>query len=137
MVNWCPRCQTALSDLEVEHKETAGHLYHFRYPYAGGAGSVTIATTRPETCYGDTAVAVNPADERYRDSIGRTVILPVSGREIPIIADEAVDPAFGTGALKITPCHDPTDLEIADRHNLPHVVRIPRGRDDECTCRGM
>ncbi len=121
MVNWCPRCETALSDLEVEHKETAGHLYHFRYPYAGGAGSVTIATTRPETCYGDTAVAVNPADERYRDSIGRTVILPVSGREIPIIADEAVDPAFGTGALKITPCHDPTDLEIADRHNLPHV----------------
>ncbi|TFH36799.1 MAG: valine--tRNA ligase, partial [Dehalococcoidia bacterium] len=121
MVNWCPRCQTALSDLEVEHKESAGHLYHFQYPFAEGDGSVTIATTRPETCYGDTAVAVNPTDERYRGSVGRTVILPVSGRAIPLIADEAVDPAFGTGALKITPCHDPTDLEIADRHGLPHV----------------
>ena len=121
MVNWCPRCQTALSDLEVEHKESAGHLYHFQYPFTEGDGSVTIATTRPETCYGDTAVAVNPTDERYRGSVGRTVILPVSGRAIPLIADEAVDPAFGTGALKITPCHDPTDLEIADRHGLPHV----------------
>ncbi len=121
MVNWCPRCQTALSDLEVEHKESAGHLYHFQYPFADGAGSITIATTRPETCYGDTAIAVNPNDERYRGAIGRTVVLPVCGREIPIIADESVDPAFGTGALKITPCHDPTDLEIADRHGLPHV----------------
>ena len=121
MVNWCPRCQTALSDLEVEHKESAGHLWHFRYPFAEGEGSVTIATTRPETCYGDTAVAVNPNDERYRPLVGRLVILPVSGRAIPLIADDAVDPAFGTGALKITPCHDPTDLEIADRHDLPHV----------------
>jgi valyl-tRNA synthetase len=121
MVNWCPRCQTALSDLEVEHKETAGNLYHFQYPYADGSGGVTIATTRPETCYGDTAVAVNPDDERYRDYVGRMVVLPVAGREIPIIADEAVDPAFGTGALKITPCHDPTDLEISDRHGLPHI----------------
>ncbi|MBN1151586.1 MAG: valine--tRNA ligase [Dehalococcoidia bacterium] len=121
MVNWCPRCQTALSDLEVEHKESAGHLWHFQYPYAEGEGSITIATTRPETCYGDTAVAVNPNDDRYRDLVGRSVILPVSGRPIPVIADEAVDPAFGTGALKITPCHDPTDLEISDRHGLAHI----------------
>jgi valyl-tRNA synthetase len=121
MVNWCPRCQTALSDLEVEHKESAGHLWHFRYPFAEGEGYITIATTRPETCYGDTAVAVNPNDERYRSLIGRQVLLPVSDRPIPVIGDEAVDPAFGTGALKITPCHDPTDLEIADRHGLPHV----------------
>ncbi len=121
MVNWCPRCLTALSDLEVEHKDTAGNLYHFQYPFADGNGFVTIATTRPETCYGDTAVAVNPADERYRTFIGRKVILPVSGREIPMIGDDAVDPLFGSGALKITPSHDPTDLEIADRHQLPHV----------------
>ncbi len=121
MVNWCPRCQTALSDLEVEHKEVAGHLYHFQYPFFEGGGAITIATTRPETCYGDTAVAVNPDDERYRESVGRSVVLPVSGRVIPLIADESVDKTFGTGALKITPCHDPTDLEIADRHGLPHV----------------
>ncbi|HHE41253.1 MAG TPA: valine--tRNA ligase, partial [Dehalococcoidia bacterium] len=115
MVNWCPRCQTALSDLEVEHKEVQGALYYFRYPTVDGSCHITIATTRPETCYGDTAVAVNPADERYASLIGTTVILPVTGREIPVIADEAVDPSFGTGALKITPCHDPTDLEIAER----------------------
>ncbi|MFW6056211.1 MAG: valine--tRNA ligase [Chloroflexota bacterium] len=121
MVNWCPRCQTALSDLEVEHKEIQGALYYFRYPTTDGTRRITIATTRPETCYGDTAVAVNPSDERYASLIGTNVVLPVSGREIPVIADEAVDPAFGTGALKITPCHDPTDLEIADRHGLPHV----------------
>ena len=121
MVNWCPRCQTALSDLEVEHEESAGHLWHFRYPFAEGEGSITIATTRPETCYGDTAIAVNPADDRYHALVGRFVILPVSGRRIPVVADEAVDPAFGTGALKITPSHDPTDLEVAERHGLPHL----------------
>jgi len=140
MVNWCPRCQTALSDLEVEHKESAGHLYHFQYPYAEGEGSITIATTRPETCYGDTAVAVNPNDDRYRSLIGRTVILPVSGRAIPVIADESVDPAFGTGALKITPCHDPTDLEIADRHDLPHIdVFNADGtmNAQACACQGL
>ncbi len=121
MVNWCPRCQTALSDLEVEHKEIQGALYYFKYPTTDGTRHITIATTRPETCYGDTAVAVNPSDARYASLIGTTLVLPVSGREIPVIADEAVDPAFGTGALKITPCHDPTDLEIADRHGLPHI----------------
>ena len=121
MVNWCPRCQTALSDLEVEHKEIKGALYYFKYPTTDGTRHITIATTRPETCYGDTAVAVNPSDDRYASLIGTNVVLPVSGREIPVIADAAVDPAFGTGALKITPCHDPTDLEIADRHGLPHV----------------
>ncbi|NLE94909.1 MAG: valine--tRNA ligase [Dehalococcoidia bacterium] len=140
MVNWCPRCQTALSDLEVEHKDTPGHLWHFRYPFAEGEGSVTIATTRPETCYGDTAVAVNPNDERYRAVVGRSVILPVTGRPIPVIADEAVDPAFGTGALKITPCHDPTDLEIADRHNLAHVDVFNQDGSmnaEAGTCQGM
>ena len=121
MVNWCPRCLTALSDLEVEHKETEGSLWYFHYPLADGDGYLTIATTRPETCFGDTAVAVSPDDERYARYIGRKVILPVSGREIPVIGDEAVDPKFGTGALKITPCHDPTDLEVSDRHDLPHV----------------
>ena len=121
MVNWCPRCQTALSDLEVEHHETRGQLYYFNYPFADGKGSITIATTRPETCYGDLAVAVSPGDERYAAAVGRMVVLPVSGREIPVIADEAVDPSFGTGALKITPSHDPTDLEIANRHGLPQL----------------
>jgi len=121
MVNWCPRCRTALSDLEVEHRDMEGRLYYFRYPFVDGDGFLTIATTRPETCYGDTAVAVSPTDERYKNAAGRRVRLPVSGREIPVIADEAVDPSFGTGALKITPSHDPTDLSVADRHNLPHV----------------
>jgi len=140
MVNWCPRCQTALSDLEVEHKEVQGALYYFRYPTVDGSCHITIATTRPETCYGDTAVAVNPADERYASLIGTTVILPVTGREIPVIADEAVDPSFGTGALKITPCHDPTDLEIAERHGLPHVdVLTETGTMNEYAigCAGM
>ncbi len=119
MVNWCPRCRTAISDLEVEHKDMAGHLYHIRYPLAEGDGFVTVATTRPETFLGDTAVAVNPDDDRYRGLIGRCVTLPIVNRTIPIVADAVVDIAFGTGALKITPAHDPTDLEIARRHNLP------------------
>jgi valyl-tRNA synthetase len=121
MINWCPRCQTALSDLEVEHKDIVGHLYYIRYPIAQGKGFVTVATTRPETFLGDTAVAVNPQDKRYKNLIGKSVSLPVIGREIPIIADDAVDTSFGTGALKITPAHDPTDLEVAQRHNLPLV----------------
>ena len=121
MVNWCPRCLTALSDLEVEHKDVEGSLWYFRYPLSDGDGHLTIATTRPETCFGDTAVAVSPNDERYARYIGRKVILPVSGREIPVIGDEAVDPEFGTGALKITPCHDPTDLEVSERHDLPRL----------------
>jgi len=121
MINWCPRCQTALSDLEVEHKDIVGHLYYIRYPLTQGKGFVTVATTRPETFLGDTAVAINPADKRYKKLIGKSVTLPIIDKEIPIIADEAVDTSFGTGALKITPAHDPTDFEVAQRHNLPMV----------------
>jgi valyl-tRNA synthetase len=121
MTNWCPRCQTALSDLEVEHKDVVGHLYYIRYPLTQGKGYVTVATTRPETFLGDTAVAVNPQDKRYKNLIGKGVTLPLIDKEIPIIADDAVDTSFGTGALKITPAHDPTDLEVAQRHNLPLV----------------
>ncbi len=121
MINWCPRCRTALSDLEVEHEETAGHLYHIRYALEEHEAFIAVATTRPETFLGDTAVAVNPEDERYKDIIGKKVVLPIIDRVIPIIADPAVDASFGTGALKITPSHDPTDLEIARRHDLPLV----------------
>jgi len=121
MINWCPRCQTALSDLEVEHKDIIGHLYYIRYPLTQGKGFVTVATTRPETFLGDTAVAVNPADKRYKNLIGKSITLPIVDKEIPIIADETVDTSFGTGALKITPAHDPTDFEVAQRHNLPLV----------------
>ncbi len=121
MINWCPRCRTALSDLEVEHKDIVGHLYYIRYPLTRGKGFVTVATTRPETFLGDTAVAVNPQDKRYKNLIGKSVTLPIIDKEIPIIADDAVDTSFGTGALKITPAHDPTDFEVAQRHNLPLV----------------
>ena len=121
IINWCPRCQTALSDLEVDHKDIMGHLYYMRYPLAEEEGFITVATTRPETFFGDTAVAVNPEDNRYRGLVGKSVILPVINKKIPIIADDAVDPSFGTGALKITPAHDPTDFEVAGRHNLPLV----------------
>jgi valyl-tRNA synthetase len=121
MINWCPRCQTALSDLEVEHKDIVGHLYYIHYPLTESEGFVTVATTRPETFLGDTAVAVNPEDKRYKKLIGKSVTLPIIDKEIPIIADDAVDTSFGTGALKITPAHDPTDFEVAQRHNLPLV----------------
>jgi valyl-tRNA synthetase len=121
MTNWCPRCRTALSDLEVEHKDIVGHLYYIRYPLTQSEGFVTVATTRPETFLGDTAVAVNPQDKRYKNLIGKSVTLPIIDKEIPIIADEAVDTSFGTGALKITPAHDLTDFEVAQRHNLPLV----------------
>jgi len=121
IINWCPRCSTALSDLEVEHKDIQGHLWHIRYPLADGSGYITVATTRPETILGDTAVAVNPHDERYTLMIGKQVVLPVLRRVIPIIADEAVDITFGSGAVKITPGHDPVDFEVAQRHNLPLV----------------
>jgi len=121
MINWCPRCQTALSDLEVEHKDIVGHLYYIRYPLTESEGFVTVATTRPETFLGDTAIAVNPTDKRYKNLLGKNVTLPIIDKEIPIIADDAVDTSFGTGALKITPAHDPTDLEVAQRHNLPLV----------------
>ncbi|MDD2346748.1 MAG: valine--tRNA ligase [Kiritimatiellae bacterium] len=118
IVNWCPRCHTALSDEEIEHQDTQGHLWHIRYPIPGG-GEVVVATTRPETMLGDTAVAVNPADERYQDLIGKSVTLPLMNREIPVVADDYVDRAFGTGVVKITPAHDPNDFQVALRHNLP------------------
>ncbi|NEQ80396.1 MAG: valine--tRNA ligase [Moorea sp. SIO2I5] len=121
MVNWCPASESAVSDLEVENKEVDGHLWHFRYPLTDSNGFVEVATTRPETMLGDTAVAVNPNDERYQDLIGKTVTLPIMGREIPIIADELVDPGFGTGCVKVTPAHDPNDFEMGQRHSLPFI----------------
>ncbi len=121
IINWCPRCQTALSDLEVEHKEVNGKLYYIKYPVKGEDDYLIIATTRPETMLGDVAVAINPNDERYRKYKGKTMILPIVEREIPIIEDEYVDMEFGTGALKITPYHDPNDYEVAKRHNLPGI----------------
>ena len=124
MVTWCPRCRTALSDLEVRHEETDGMLWYIRYPGAGGGEGVVVATTRPETMLGDTAVAVNPKDERYKDLVGAAVVLPLVGREIPVVADDAVDPSFGTGAVKITPAHDADDYDVAQRHDLPTVVAI-------------
>jgi valyl-tRNA synthetase len=125
MVNWCPRCQTAISDLEVAHADVAGHLWHIRYPVNGVPGaSVTVATTRPETMLGDTAVAVNAKDQRYLDLHGRTVQLPLMDREIPVIVDDLADPAFGTGVVKVTPSHDLNDFEAGRRHNLPKIQVI-------------
>jgi valyl-tRNA synthetase len=124
IINWCPRCQTALSDLEVEHEEVKGNLYYIAYPSADGNGSLVVATTRPETMLGDTAVAVNPIDKRYRDWIGKKVILPLVNKEIPVIADEYVTLDFGTGALKITPAHDPNDFLIGIKHSLEMVKVI-------------
>jgi valyl-tRNA synthetase len=124
IVNWCPNDQTVLSDLEVEKIPQAGKLYYLRYPAKNGDGGVTVATTRPETMLGDTAVAVNPNDERYRDLVGTTVSLPLTGRSIPIVADEFVDPEFGTGAVKVTPAHDPNDYDMGVRHNLEQIVVI-------------
>ena len=121
IINWCPHCITALSDAEVEHTEQAGHFWHIKYPIKDSDGYVVIATTRPETLFGDTAVAVNPEDERYRDLIGKKLILPLVGREIPVIADEYVDREFGTGCVKITPAHDPNDFEVGQRHNLEQI----------------
>lgn len=121
LINWCPRCQTALSDLEVEHEEKEGSLWPMQYPIVGTDETITVATTRPETYLGDMAVAVNPDDERYRALIGRSVQLPMVERTIPIIADSAVDPEFGTGAVKITPAHDFNDFEMGNRHNLPRL----------------
>ena len=121
LINWCPRCETALSDLEVDHKDVQGSLWYIRYPLADGSGAITIATTRPETMLGDTAVAVNPDDERYKSYVGKTVRLPLIGREIKIIADAAIDREFGTGALKVTPAHDPVDFELGKRHGLEQI----------------
>ncbi|MFA6549013.1 MAG: valine--tRNA ligase [Candidatus Margulisiibacteriota bacterium] len=123
IINWCPRCQTALSDIEVEHETKKGSLWHIRY------GDVVVATTRPETMLGDTAIAINPSDERYKHMWGKTVELPLVGRHIPIIKDDFVDPAFGTGAVKVTPAHDPNDYEMGMRHNLPFInVLTPDGK---------
>jgi valyl-tRNA synthetase len=123
LVNWCTSCGTALSDDEVEHEDLSGAMYHIRYPYADGEGFVEVATTRPETMLGDTAVAVHPEDERYASLVGRQVVLPLAGKTIPVIADSYVDRAFGTGVVKITPAHDPNDWEVAKRHDLP-VINI-------------
>ncbi|MBM4266912.1 MAG: valine--tRNA ligase [Deltaproteobacteria bacterium] len=124
LINWCCRCGTALSDIEVEHEDVEGHLWHLRYPLASGDGHVVVATTRPETLLGDTAVAVHPEDPRYAGLVGKTVRLPVLGREIPLIADEHVDREFGSGAVKITPGHDFNDFEIGERHGLPAISVI-------------
>ena len=122
IINWCPVCQTSISDAEVEHQEQDGHFWHINYPIAGTTDEfVEIATTRPETMLGDMAVAVHPDDERYRHLIGKTVILPIVNREIPVVADEYVDMEFGTGVVKITPAHDPNDFEVGKRHDLPMI----------------
>jgi valyl-tRNA synthetase len=122
IINWDPAARTALSDIEVEYKELNGHLYHLQYPLKNGSGHITVATTRPETMLGDTAVAVHPEDERYKHLIGQMIVLPVVGREIPIIADEYVEKDFGSGAVKITPAHDPNDFEVGLRHDLPQII---------------
>ncbi|MFP4020649.1 MAG: valine--tRNA ligase [Halanaerobium sp.] len=124
IVNWCPSCQTTLSDIEVEHQETEGKFYHYKYPYKDREGHITIATTRPETMLGDTAIAVHPSDERYKDLVGEKVIVPLVNREIEIIADEYVDSEFGTGMVKVTPAHDPNDFEIGRRNDLEIVTVI-------------
>jgi valyl-tRNA synthetase len=121
ITNWCPRCVTALANLEVEAEERAGHLYHIRYPLTGGGDGLVVVTTRPETMLGDTAVAVHPDDERYRDVVGKKVVLPLMNRDLPVIADDYVEREFGTGTLKITPAHDPYDFEIGQRHGLPSL----------------
>ena len=118
IVNWCPHCLTSISDAEVEYEDQAGHFWHLRYPFKDGSGYLELATTRPETMLGDTAVAVNPNDERYKDIVGKTLVLPIVHREIPVIADEYVEMDFGTGCVKITPAHDPNDFEVGLRHNL-------------------
>ena len=132
IVNWCPRCVTALSDLEVKHREEDAGLYHIRYRIEGGDGELIIATTRPETLLADTAVAINPDDDRYATFAGKSAILPLLGRIIPVVSDEAADPEFGTGALKVTPGHDPADFEIGERHSLPIInILNPDGTMNE------
>ncbi|MDR1904220.1 MAG: valine--tRNA ligase [Treponema sp.] len=129
LVNWCSSCGTAIADDEVEHKDTAGKMYHLRYPIVGGKGFIELATTRPETMLGDTAVAVHPDDERYRHLVGEKVLLPLADREIPVIADTYVEKEFGTGVVKITPAHDPNDWDVGKRHNLPVInILTPEGR---------
>ena len=124
IINWCPRCHTALANDEVDHEDEKGYLWHIRYPFTDGSGYLVVATTRPETMLGDTAVAVNPNDERYKNIVGKTVKLPLTEREIPVIADDYVDMEFGSGCVKITPAHDPNDFEVGNRHNLPRLLVI-------------
>ena len=121
IINWCPHCLTSISDAEVEYEDQAGHFWHIKYPFKDGSGYLEFATTRPETMLGDTAVAVNPNDERYKNIIGKTLVIPLIGREIPVVADEYVEMDFGTGVVKITPAHDPNDFEVGKRHNLPII----------------
>ena len=121
IVNWCPRCQSAISDIETEYETEQGHLWEISYPLVGESGAILVATTRPETMFGDVAIAVNPSDKKYSELIGKTVMIPLSGRQIPIIADEYVDKSFGTGAVKITPAHDPNDYEVGKRHNFKPI----------------
>lgn len=124
ITNWCPKCNTAISDIEVDHEDEAGHLWHLRYPFKDGNGYIEVATTRPETMLGDTGVAVHPDDERYKNLVGKTLILPLVNREIPLFADSYVDKSFGTGAVKVTPAHDPNDFEMGLRHNLEQIKVI-------------
>lgn len=132
MVNWCPHCKTTISDAEVEYEDQAGHFWHLRYPFADGSGYLELATTRPETLLGDTAVAVNPNDERYKHLVGKMLVLPIVHREIPVVADDYVDVEFGTGVVKITPAHDPNDYEVGMRHNLEIIdVMTDDGRISE------
>ena len=121
IINWCPKCRTSISNAEVEYEDQAGYFWHLRYPFTDGSGYLELATTRPETLLGDTAVAVNPKDERYKDMVGKTLTLPLVGREIPVVADSYVDMEFGTGVVKITPAHDPNDFEVGLRHDLPVI----------------
>ncbi len=121
LINWCPHCMTSISDIEVEYEEKDGAFWHLKYPFADGSGYLELATTRPETMFGDTAVAVNPEDPRYKDKIGKMILLPLMNKEIPLVGDEHADPEFGTGVVKITPAHDPNDYEVGLRHNLPIV----------------
>ena len=121
IINWCPVCKTSISDAEVEYEEQAGHFWHIKYPIVGTDDAIIIATTRPETLIGDSALAVNPNDDRYKDLVGKMVELPLMNRQIPIIADEYVDMEFGTGVVKITPAHDPNDFQVGKRHNLPEI----------------
>ncbi|MBQ9974638.1 MAG: valine--tRNA ligase, partial [Oscillospiraceae bacterium] len=123
IINWCPKCTTALSDAEVEYKDKPGHMWHMRYPLTDGSGYLVVATTRPETMMGDTGVAVNPNDERYTHLVGKTVMLPIMNREIPIVADDYVELDFGSGCVKMTPAHDPNDFEVGLRHNL-ETIRV-------------
>jgi valyl-tRNA synthetase len=140
IINWCPRCSTTLSDLEVDHKDLNGHLWHLKYPLAEGGGYLIVATTRPETMLGDTAVAVNPEDERYTSLIGKDIMLPIMNRRIPIVGDAVVDKAFGTGAVKVTPSHDPVDFEIAQRQKLQLINLLNKDgtmNENAGQCKGM